>query len=104
MTRVTLPHADGVQAGEVVQWWYWSGHLRTGEGRRFGFQQVHFAAQSPVLWGQMAHGALVDLQGRRFRRRCRFLLGAPAQLEGGANGLSASEAGPGTAGPAVRQR
>lgn len=79
-----LPSADAVQPEQSCQWWYWSGQLRTGSGRGYGFQLAFFAAEAVrgVLWGQMAHWALVDLESGRFRSDSRVWLGAPRRIEG----------------------
>jgi predicted secreted hydrolase len=79
-----LPSADGVQPDHTCQWWYWSGQLRSESGRRHGFQVAFFAAEAirGVLWGQMAHWAIVDLDAGRFENGSRIWLGAPARIEG----------------------
>ncbi|HLT34621.1 MAG TPA: lipocalin family protein [Enhygromyxa sp.] len=81
---LTTPSADGVQPEHRSQWWYWSGQLSTRAGRRFGFQVAFFAAEAirGLLWGQMAHWALVDLDGGRFASDSRVWLGAPRRIEG----------------------
>lgn len=78
------PSADGVQPGHPCQWWYWSGQLRGASGRRYGFQLAFFAAEAVrgILWGQMAHWALVDLGRGEFRSGSRVWLGAPRRVEG----------------------
>ncbi|HVH99096.1 MAG TPA: lipocalin family protein [Enhygromyxa sp.] len=78
------PSADGVQPEHRCQWWYWSGQLSTRAGRRYGFQLAFFAAEAMrgVLWGQMAHWALVDVDGGRFASGSRVWLGAPRRIEG----------------------
>jgi predicted secreted hydrolase len=79
-----LPSADGVQPEHVCQWWYWSGQLRSEAGRRYGFQVAFFTAEAirGVLWGQMAHWAIVDLDAGRFTNGSRIWLGAPQRIEG----------------------
>jgi predicted secreted hydrolase len=83
-SSIQLPHADGVQPEHPCQWWYWSGQLRSGAGRRYGFQVAFFAAEAVrgVLWGQMAHWAIVDLDAGRFTNGSRIWLGAPKRIEG----------------------
>lgn len=79
-----LPSADGTQPEHRSQWWYWSGQLRGATGRRYGFQLAFFAAEAVrgVLWGQMAHWAVVDLDAGTFRSDSRVWLGAPRRIEG----------------------
>jgi predicted secreted hydrolase len=82
--RLCTPSADGVQPEHPCQWWYWSGQLRAASGRRYGFQLAFFAAEAVrgLLWGQMAHWAVVDLDGGAFRSGSRVWLGAPRRIEG----------------------
>ncbi len=59
-----------------TEWWYYTGNVRTAEGRRFGFELTFFrqgvdrrpAAES--VWDMrdvwMAHLALSDIEGRQF--------------------------------------
>src|SRR3954470_10913318 len=60
-----------------TEWWYYTGNLRSSEGRRFGFELTFFRrALQPDLpeganvWDMrdvwMAHLALSDLNGGRF--------------------------------------
>lgn len=78
------PSADGLQPEHPCQWWYWSGQLRGASGRRYGFQLAHFAAEAVrgLLWGQMAHWALVQLDTGEFTSGSRVWLGAPRRIEG----------------------
>lgn len=104
MRRVTLPADDGFLREFATQWWYWTGHLATAEGRRFGFEVCFFAFHADVLLGarigshlgkeglldrltnyagfQMAHTALSDLEGHRYSHACEFAAGHPATLPG----------------------
>lgn len=77
-----VPAADAVQPDQPCQWWYWSGNLRAASGRRFGFQLAFFAAEAVrgLLWGQMVHFALVDVEAQRFVARSRVWLGAPRRI------------------------
>jgi predicted secreted hydrolase len=81
---LSTPNADGVQPDHPSQWWYWSGQLRGTTGRRFGVQAAFFAAEAVrgLLWGQMAHWALIDLDASKFRSGSRVWLGAPRRIEG----------------------
>lgn len=59
-----------------TEWWYYTGNLRTAEGRRFGFELTFFrhaleqARQPAGVWGVrdawLAHFAVSDLDGGRF--------------------------------------
>jgi predicted secreted hydrolase/predicted RND superfamily exporter protein len=59
---------DEAPHDRLTEWWYYTGHLRADDGRRFGFEQVVFRAERgafPVSWA--SHLALTDEHGRRFR-------------------------------------
>ena len=104
MTRLTLPEADGSLPSNPVQWWYWTGHLATADGRRFGVEACFFAFTDETLlpqhvrtdlrgrrwWWQkllgyvldrrgfqMAHCALSDVNGQRYSHSPLFKLGVP---------------------------
>lgn len=73
--------------GFRTEWWYFTGNLRTAEGRHFGYQLTFFRfalAPRPVAresrWGAnelfMAHFALTDTAGRRFHHAERLARGA----------------------------
>lgn len=77
-----IPQADAVQAQHPTQWWYWSGRVATHDGRSFGCKCSFFAGEAVrgVLWGQMAHGACIDLASSRTARTSRVWLGAPKRI------------------------
>ena len=104
MTRLSLPAADGSLPSNPVQWWYWTGHLATPEGRRFGVEACFFAFTEETLmpqrvrddlrdrrwwWEkllgrfldrrgfQMSHCALSDVDGNRYEHSPLFKLGLP---------------------------
>lgn len=59
-----------------VEWWYYTGNLQTGDGRRFGFELTFFRAgvdknpTNPSRWAvrdlYIAHFAISDIRDRRF--------------------------------------
>jgi predicted secreted hydrolase len=59
-----------------TEWWYWTGNLRTSDGRRFGFELTFFRNATTekrerdnpweVTDLYLAHLALSDIGGRRF--------------------------------------
>lgn len=83
--RLALPANDG-RHSEPVEWWYWTGHLSTAEGRRFGYQIAFFLFDGKLL---VDNAALADLDGRRHLRAqgARPFSGAPStgriNLKGG---------------------
>ncbi len=60
-----------------IEWWYYTGNLRAGDGRRFGYQLtffrvgVDYSPANPSRWAVrdlfMAHLAVSDIDGGRFR-------------------------------------
>ena len=65
-SRSSCPRDDGPH-DRLTEWWYYTGHLRADDGRRFGFEFVIFRAERgafPVTWA--SHLALTDETGRRF--------------------------------------
>jgi predicted secreted hydrolase len=80
-----------------TEWWYYTGNLRTSQGRRFGFELTFFRhglrrqAQQSSVWqaGELylAHLAISDVQGKKFYHRRRL-----------------NRAGPGLAGASAAKR
>ncbi len=63
---IELPRDDGPH-DRLTEWWYYTGHLRAGDGRRFGFEAVIFRAERgsvPTAWA--SHLALTDEGNGRF--------------------------------------
>jgi predicted secreted hydrolase len=72
---VTLPRDDGPHR-RLTEWWYYTGHLHTETGRRFGFEAVVFRAERgavPPAWA--AHLALTDEEGQAFHYAQRSEIG-----------------------------
>jgi predicted secreted hydrolase len=76
--RFAFPRDHGSHPAFRTEWWYFTGHLWTGEGsRRFGYQLTFFRqASPPAAWKgsqawrsdqlHLAHAALTDEKGQRF--------------------------------------
>jgi len=74
-----FPHDHGSHDEFRTEWWYYTGHLATATGRRFGYQLTFFRRgvsseqikTFPSQWSisqiYLAHFAVTDLDGRRFR-------------------------------------
>jgi predicted secreted hydrolase len=58
----------------LTEWWYYTGHLVTGDGLLYGFEQVTFKARRNALAGLAAHVAITDRGRRRFRYDQRAVL------------------------------
>lgn len=73
-----FPEDHGAHERFRTEWWYYTGHLTTANGRRFGFQLTFFrrglppeqVQTLPSKWSiqqlYLAHFALTDLDGSRF--------------------------------------
>lgn len=76
--RYEFPRDHGSHDEYRTEWWYYTGHLSTGEGRWFGFELTFFrravtppgSPSSPSAWSvdhlYLAHAAVTDVSGRRF--------------------------------------
>lgn len=75
----TFPHDHGSHEGFQTEWWYFTGHLATDTGRRFGYELTFFrrgmdhpeAWKNPSAWAirhlYLAHLALTDESAHQFR-------------------------------------
>ena len=75
---ISLPRDDGPHE-RLTEWWYYTGHLRSGDDSRFGFELVVFRAERggfPVSWA--SHFALTDETGGRFHYAQRSEIGPQA--------------------------
>ena len=76
--RYLFPRDHGSHDEFRTEWWYYTGHLLTPEGRRFGYQLTFFrramaqeeVRSNPSRWAirhlYLAHFALSDLDNARF--------------------------------------
>jgi len=51
---------------ETVEWYYWTGHLETNEGRWFGYELVFFIYKINGQQRQTVHSAVTDIQKNTF--------------------------------------
>lgn len=64
---ITLPADDAFLPSEQVQWWYWTGHLETEDGQRFGFEVCFFTFDAFLFMrDQLVQAAITDVNGNRF--------------------------------------
>ncbi len=73
-----FPRDHGSHDAFRTEWWYYTGHLQTAEGRRFGFELTFFrraiapdqVETRPSRWSvdqlYLAHLAVTDVTGKRF--------------------------------------
>ena len=74
---ISLPRDDAPH-DRLTEWWYYTGHLVAGDGRRFGFEYVIFRAERgrlPVSWA--SHLAVTDETSGRFHYAQRTAIGGP---------------------------
>ncbi len=74
-----FPRDHGSHDGYRTEWWYYTGHLTAGSGRRFGFEVTFFRVgvrSAPRVKGEtrwalrhlaLAHFAITDVNGKAFR-------------------------------------
>lgn len=79
-----FPRDHGSHDAFRTEWWYYTGHLQTAEGRRFGFELTFFrraiapdqVETRPSRWSvdqlYLAHLAVTDVTGQRFHFRDRI--------------------------------
>jgi predicted secreted hydrolase len=102
---VVLPRDDGPH-DRLTEWWYYTGHLASADGRTFGFEYVVFRAERggfPVSWA--SHLAVTDESGQRFAYGQRSEVGpqvdgSPRGADGAPTGFALAVAGSGSADPA----
>ncbi len=64
---ISLP-ADHAPHANLTEWWYFTGHLRTSEARRYGFELAFFqSVRGDTSPAYVAHLALTDVDGQEFR-------------------------------------
>lgn len=78
----SFPRDHGAHPDFKIEWWYITGHLFAKDGRRFGYQATWFrignkpgASDQPEFGSDnfyMAHMALIDVAGDRFRHEERL--------------------------------
>lgn len=57
---------DEAPHGGPIEWWYYTGHLETTDGDRYGFEEVFFRGRQGLLTGYVGHFAITDRQTRSF--------------------------------------
>ncbi|HEX9162564.1 MAG TPA: lipocalin-like domain-containing protein [Thermoanaerobaculia bacterium] len=73
-----FPRDHGAHDEYRTEWWYYTGHLTTDSGRRYGFELTFFragvvppGAPEQTAWDlrnlSLAHFAITDVSGRKFR-------------------------------------
>jgi len=74
----SFPHDHGSHDEYKTEWWYYTGHLQTQDGRRYGFELTFFrvgvtppGTDATTKWDvrnlSLAHFAVTDVAGKDFR-------------------------------------
>jgi predicted secreted hydrolase len=96
---IELP-GDDAPHNRLTEWWYYTGHLASADGQRFGFEYVMFRAERgafPTTWA--SHLALTDEAGGTFVYAQRSEIGPqvdrswPSKNRGFDLAISATDAG-----------
>jgi len=89
----SFPRDHGSHPEFKTEWWYFTGNLKTADGRAFGYQLTWFRsgltptpAPRASKWAARdvfaAHAAITDIQGERFLHAERLARGGAAGLAG----------------------
>lgn len=73
---VDLPADDG-HHNNITEWWYYDGHLQTGDGRAFAFHYVVFLRQT-LTTGTLFHASLFDLANKQKYQGQKRAIGNPS--------------------------
>jgi predicted secreted hydrolase len=75
--KFSFPRDHASHPDYKIEWWYYTGNVKTGDGRRFGYQVTFFRVgldhtpTNPSRWAirdlHMTHLAVSDPGGRRYR-------------------------------------
>ena len=75
--KFAFPRDHASHPDYKIEWWYYTGNVKTGEGRRFGYQVTFFRVgldhtpTNPSRWAirdlHMTHLAVSDSSGQRYR-------------------------------------
>lgn len=83
----SFPRDHAAHPDFKIEWWYYTGNVRTNEGRRFGYQVTFFRVgidhtpANPSKWAvrdlYMTHLAVSDPRGQRYRYAEKLSRGGP---------------------------
>ncbi len=85
--QFSFPRDHASHADYKIEWWYYTGNVRTAEGRRFGYQVTFFRVgvdhtpTNPSQWAVrdlfMTHLAVTDARGNSYRFAEKLSRGGP---------------------------
>lgn len=58
-SSIVFPRDEAPHDGPI-EWWYYTGHLVTADGDRYGFEEVFFRGRQGALTGYVGHLAITD--------------------------------------------
>ncbi len=86
--QYSFPRDHAAHPDNKIEWWYYTGNVKTSDGRRFGYQVTFFrvgidyAPANPSKWAvrdlYMTHLAVSDAKAQRYRYAEKLSRGGPA--------------------------
>ena len=83
----SFPRDHAAHPDKKIEWWYYTGNVKTADGRRFGYQitffriGIDYAPANPSKWAvrdlYMTHLAVSDATGQRYRFAEKLSRGGP---------------------------
>ena len=83
----SFPRDHAAHPDKKIEWWYYTGNVKTADGRRFGYQitffrvGIDYAPTNPSRWAvrdlYMTHLAVSDAKGQRYRYAEKLSRGGP---------------------------
>jgi predicted secreted hydrolase len=83
----SFPRDHASHPDNKIEWWYYTGNVKTADGRRFGYQitffriGIEYAPANPSKWAvrdlYMTHLAVSDAKGQRYRYAEKLSRGGP---------------------------
>jgi predicted secreted hydrolase len=85
--QYSFPRDHAAHPDNKIEWWYYTGNVKAGDGRRFGFQITFFRVGidhtpvNPSKWAvrdlYMTHLAVSDAKGQKYRYAEKLSRGGP---------------------------
>jgi predicted secreted hydrolase len=85
-STLSFPRDHASHPDAAIEWWYYTGHLRDGRDREYGFQLTFFRVRELHL----AHFAWTDIAARSFRYEEKTHLGLPGIAQAAQDRLAVS--------------
>lgn len=86
--KLTFPQ-DEAPHNSITEWWYYTGHLNTTDGGKYGFEYVIFQGiRANFPPGYVSHFAVTDLNKKSFKYDQRIVASQKEVNFGGKNGFA----------------